>query len=282
MRGPMKKIISCSKAIETIGDGSWLAIGGNFLHRSPMGLVRELVRQQKVSLKLVKTAGAHDVDVLVRGGCVASVDAGFISYETEYGLGSYYRRAVENGLIQGNEHSCYTVICALNAAKIGVPFMPMRGLQISDIIEGSAYFDKVVDPMSGESITVVKAIRPDFAIIHVNACDEEGNAIIEGPKFNDVLMSRAAKHVILSTEKIISDAQIRLNQEKVSIPGFLVEMVVLMSKGSAPGSLPGRYKIQDKVLRDFSEEKDVTSFEAYLDKYQEQDQGNAHKRINLS
>lgn len=43
----MKKIISCSKAIETIEDGSWLAIGGNVLHRAPMGLVREVVRQKK-------------------------------------------------------------------------------------------------------------------------------------------------------------------------------------------------------------------------------------------
>jgi len=269
----MKKIISCSKAIETIKDGSWIAIGGNVLHRAPMGLVRELVRQRKTSLKVVKTAGAHDVDVLVRGGCVESVDAGFISYETEYGLATYYRKAVENGSVQANEHACYTVISALNAGKIGVPFMPVRGLQISDLIEANPYFDKVTDPFSGEEITVVKAIRPDVAIIHVNACDEEGNAIIEGPMFDDILMSRAAKRVILSAEKIISNAQIRLNQEKVSIPGFLVEAVVLMPKASAPGSLPGHYEVQDKVLREFLEKKDATSFEAYLDKYQGQDQG---------
>ncbi len=119
-----------------------------------MGLVRELVRQQKTSLKVVKTAGAHDVDVLVRGGCVESVDAGFISYETEYGLATYYRKAVENGSVQANEHACYTVISAL-MLEIGVPYAG-SGLQISDLIEANPYFDKVTDPFSGEEITVVK------------------------------------------------------------------------------------------------------------------------------
>jgi glutaconate CoA-transferase subunit A len=271
--GTMKKIVSCSKAVATIENGNCLAIGGNVLHRSPMGLVREVARQKKQNLKLVKTAGAHDVDVLVRAGCVESVDAGFISYETEYGLATYYRKAAENGEIRANEHACYTVISALNAAKIGVPFMPVRGLMISDLIEVNSYFDKVCDPFSGQEITVVKAIIPDVAIIHVNACDEEGNAIIEGPKFDDVLMSRASKRIILSTEKIISKAQIRLNQENVAIPGFLVEAIVVMPRGSAPGDLPGKYDIEDKIIRNFLEEKDDISFDQYLDTYRVQDQG---------
>ena len=269
----MKKIISCSKAIATILDGSYLAIGGNVLHRAPMALIREIARQKKRNLKLVKTAGAHDIDVLVRAKCVASVDAGFISYETEYGLATYYRKAVESGEIKANEHACYTVISALNAAKIGVPFMPCRGIMISDLVEANDYFEKIMDPFSDEEITVVKAIKPDVAIIHVNACDEDGNAIIEGPNFEDVLMSRASKRIILSTEKIISKAQVRLNPEKIVIPGFLVEAIVVSPRGCAPGSLPGKYEVEDTVIRNFLEKKDDMEFEAYLDAYKIQDQG---------
>ncbi|PKM66756.1 MAG: CoA transferase subunit A [Firmicutes bacterium HGW-Firmicutes-2] len=269
----MKKIISCSKAIATILDGSYLAIGGNVLHRAPMALIREIARQKKRNLKLVKTAGAHDIDVLVRAKCVASVDAGFISYETEYGLATYYRKAVESGEIKANEHACYTVISALNAAKIGVPFMPCRGIMISDLVEANDYFEKIMDPFSDEEITVIKAIKPDVAIIHVNACDEDGNAIIEGPNFEDVLMSRASKRIILSTEKIISKAQVRLNPEKIVIPSFLVESVVVSPRGCAPGSLPGKYEVEDTVIRNFLEKKDDMMFEEYLEAYRIQDQG---------
>ena len=269
----MKKIISCSKAIATIIDGSYLAIGGNVLHRAPMALIREIARQKKRNLKLVKTAGAHDIDVLVRAKCVASVDAGFISYETEYGLATYYRKAVESGEIKANEHACYTVISALNAAKIGVPFMPCRGIMISDLVEANDYFKKIIDPFSDEEITVIKAIKPDVAIIHVNACDEDGNAIIEGPNFEDALMSRASKRIILSTEKIISKAQVRLNPEKIVIPGFLVEAIVISPRGCEPGSLPGKYEVEDTVIRNFLEKKDDMMFEEYLEAYRIQDQG---------
>lgn len=267
----MRKKVLMEEAIGSIQDGFSVAIGGNVLHRAPMALIRELVRQKKKGLKLIKTAGAHDVDVLVRGGCVASVDAGFISYETEYGLAKYYRKAVETGLIKANEHACYTVISALNAARIGVPFMPVKGLMISDLIEENDYFDKVVDPFSGESITVVKALVPDVAILHVHACDEEGNAIIEGPKFEDVLMSRAAKSVILSTEKILPKSQLQFKQDQIVIPGFLVKYIVEAPKGAAPGSMPHRYEVQDRVLKDFLLHSESKDFNAYIAQYARSD-----------
>ena len=35
----------------------------------------------------------------------------------------------------------------------------------------------------------MKAIRPDWAILHVQYADEIGNARIEGPVYDDLLMS---------------------------------------------------------------------------------------------
>ena len=99
-------MISLREAIASVADGSLVALGGNVLHRAPMAACMELARQGRRGLRLVKTAGAMDVDLLCMAGCVASVDAGFISYETEYSLASHYRRAVQEGRVEIGRASC--------------------------------------------------------------------------------------------------------------------------------------------------------------------------------
>uniref|UniRef100_UPI000B2E1CC3 CoA-transferase n=1 Tax=Clostridium sp. NkU-1 TaxID=1095009 RepID=UPI000B2E1CC3 len=74
---------------------------------------------------------------------------------------------------------------------------------ISDLIDANDYFIRIEDPFTKEPVTVVKAIRPDVAVIHVQEADEEGNARITGPLFEDVLFSRAAKRVFLTAENIV-------------------------------------------------------------------------------
>ena len=60
----MTKQTSIVEAVQSIQDGSLLALGGNALHRSPIAFVYELIRQKKKDLSLIKTAGALDVDLL--------------------------------------------------------------------------------------------------------------------------------------------------------------------------------------------------------------------------
>ncbi len=267
----MSKIMTLQEAAARIHDGDILGLGGNVLHRAPMAMVRELVRQKRRDLKLVKTAGAMDVDMLCFGGCVSSVDAGFISYESEYSLAGHYRRAVESGAVKGNEHACYTVISALRAASYGVGFMPVKGLVISDLIDVNDYFIRVEDPFTKEPVTVVKAIRPETAVIHVQEADEEGNARITGPLFEDVLFSRAAKRVILTAENIVHGSAFTGSSKKADIPHFLVEAVVRVPKGAAPCSCPGSYDIDGKNLKVFKGLKDLDGLDAYLKAFETSD-----------
>lgn len=266
----MNKVMSLQEAAARIHDGDILGLGGNVLHRAPMAMVRELVRQNIRYLKLVKTAGAMDVDILCFGGCVSSVDAGFISYESEYSLAGHYRRAVESGAVKGNEHACYTVISALRAASYGVGFMPVKGLMISDLIDANDYFVRVEDPFTREPVNVVRAIRPDVAVIHVQEADEEGNARITGPLFEDVLFSRAAKKVILTTENIVRGSSFT-GSKKADIPHFLVEAVVRVPKGASPCSCPGVYDIDGKNLKEFKELKDLDGLKVYLKTFEKSD-----------
>ncbi len=257
--------MSLRDAVQSIPDGALLALGGNTLNRAPMAAVAELVRQKKRGLRLVKTAGAMDVDMLSLSGGLASVDAGFISYESRFGLCPHYRRGVEQGAIQANEHACYTVISALRAAASGLPFMPVAGLGDSDLCRVHPYYAKVRDPFNEGEVSVVRALRPDVAILHVHQADEAGNARIDGPEYEDVLMSRAAAGVIVTAEEIVPEGFFRRQERKAQIPHFLVQSVVYKPRGAFPGSCRGRYPADEGAILSFLALRDAQALGAWLE-----------------
>ena len=263
----MDKLVSLQEAMASVRDGDTVALGGNVLHRAPMAACMELARQKKRELRLVKTAGAMDVDILCMAGCVYSVDAGFISYETEYSLASHYRKAVQEGRVKGNEHACYTVISALRAAAAGIPFMPVRGLKSGDLLDVNDYFSSVEDPFGSGRVNVVRAIRPDVCILHVQRAEKNGNAQILGPKFDDVLMSRASEKVIVTTETIVPDGYFSRGKEKADIPHFMVTAVVHVPKGASPCSCDGFYDINRPCLNEFKALKKEEELAAFLQAY---------------
>lgn len=241
------KVASLAAAVGAVRDGAVLALGGNTLHRGPCAAVHEIVRQRRRGLELVKTAGAYDVDLLCGTGCAASVSAGFIGFETVYGLAPSYRRAVQQGEVEAKEHACYTVIAGLRAAIQGVPFMPVAGMFGSDLLAARG-FRTVQDPYTGQDVVAAPALVPDVAIIHVQEADAEGNARIVGTRFEDVLMAQAARHVIITAEQIVDGASFEAAPETVAIPGFMVAAVVEAPRGAWPCSCAGCYDFDAHYL----------------------------------
>jgi len=259
------KIMSLSEAASLINDGDSVAVGGNTINRAPMSFVCEIIKAGKKDLRIIKTAGAMDVDMLCLGGAVKSVDAGFVSYETLFGLARHYRRAVEGGTVVSNEHACYTVIQALRAAAYGAPFMPVKGLVNSALIEECDYFDVIKSPFGGELVTVVKAIAPDVGIIQVSVCDERGNAAIDGAHYEDVLISRASKKVIVVAEKILKGKSASIPRKDICIPGFIATAVVESPGGAWPCAHHGRYDIDERALSEFIGLENYEELMAYID-----------------
>lgn len=244
------KQISLAQAISMIDDGSSLAFGGNTLHRSPSVFAMVLALHKKKHLTIIKTAGAFEVDILCSLGCVKTVLAGFIGYENEYGLASFYRQAVEKGEVQVVEHACYTVITGLRAATYGLPFLPVAGLEGSELLS-TQDFREIIDPYTYESFYAIPAIKPDWGIIHVQEADQEGNCRIQGSKFEDPLIARAANKLLITTEKIVPEKSFVDNPSLTDIPGFLVSGVIEIPKGASPGTCTPHYGIDHHFLKTF-------------------------------
>ncbi len=242
-------LTTLKQAVKMIDDGSLLCFSGNLLYRIPAAFARELVRQKKRDLTVMKTAGGYDIDLLCAFDCVKEVRAGFVSFEG-FGLAKNFRRAVEEGRVKFAEHTCYTVIASLRAAAYGIPFIPIANISKSYFVEERG-FKWVDDPYNNGKVLTVPAIKPDFAIIHVQKADEDGNALIYGPWFEDVLMCRAAKNTIITAEMIVPKEELKREIDAVWIPSYKVRAVIEIPKGAYPGCCPPYYDVDFDAIKEY-------------------------------
>jgi glutaconate CoA-transferase, subunit A len=153
----------------------------------------------------------------------------------------------------------------MRAASHGLPFEPIVGLTGSDI-PAAAGLKTVKDPYTGAELFAVPAIRPDWAILHVQEADALGNAHIYGSPYWDVVMSRAAARVILTAERIVSTEELARIPELTRIPHFLVAAVVHAPEGARPTSCHPYYGVDEAGVRAYQEAvENAEALRAYLD-----------------
>ena len=99
------KVVSLAELAARISDGTSIAVGGSFLHRSPFALMRELVRQNRRNLEIIKPSPGYDVDMLCRARAVAKVRAGIVAMEGNFGLARWFRQAIERKEARFEEHA---------------------------------------------------------------------------------------------------------------------------------------------------------------------------------
>lgn len=144
--------------------------------------------------------------------------------------------------------------------------MGVGGLWGSDLIaQRPEFFQVMKSPFSDEEVVTVKALRPDWAIIHVQEADQYGNARILGSEFQDVLLSRAAKKTIITTEKLVDTLTFQQKPKQTSVPYFLVEAVVVVPEGAKPGICYPNYKtVDDKGMKAYGQAIKEGKLKEYL------------------
>jgi glutaconate CoA-transferase subunit A len=229
------KRVSLGELVALVPDGASLALGGSFLHRGPFAFVRELIRQGKRRIEVIKQSPGYDLDILCRAGAATRARCGIVAMEGNFGLAPSYRRAVEEGTLVLEEHACASLTAGLRAAAFGVPFMPCGGLHGSELTRVNNW-KCLEDPYGSDKSTwVIPAITPDFAVIHASSVDRLGNVRIAGTYHWDHIMSRAAKSVLVVAEQV-SDEDFSLQPELTVIPYFMVQALAVVPSGAWPGS----------------------------------------------
>jgi glutaconate CoA-transferase subunit A len=147
-----------------------------------------------------------------------------------------------------------TLVAGLRAASYGIPFQPVAGVFGSDLPKVNDW-KTVTDPYTGKEVYVIPAIRPDVAVIHVNEVDEFGNARVYGTPFWDHPVTRAAKRVLVTAERLVATDVLRLQPELTLVPGFMVEAVAIVPHGAWPGSMHPLYEIDYPAVERYMQDE---------------------------
>jgi glutaconate CoA-transferase, subunit A len=256
-----------------IHDGDYLAIGGFGVNRIPTAVVHEILRQRKQNLSFAGHTSTHDFQLLCagnltdRGQLLARVDIAYVIGLEARGLSPHARRVLESGTVEVCEWTNYALAVRLQAAAMGVPFLPSRTMLGTETLAKSAA--KVIPcPYTGRPLVALPALYPDVAAIHVHEADCYGNSRIRGVTVADLELARAAKRVIITCERLIPHEEFRREPDRTGIPFFCVEAVCEVPYGSYPGNMPGEYFSDEAHLRTWlTVEKDLGAFKGFLDEH---------------
>ncbi|MCY0859294.1 MAG: CoA transferase subunit A [Sulfolobaceae archaeon] len=240
-------------AIELINDGDMITISGISIYRNPMAFIYELVKSNKKDLYFVDREPGFGLEVLLRHGIVKKVRVAMSTLEW-FGIPPYFRKKIESKEVELLEDTCGAFMAGIRAGAMGVPFIPVRGVLGSDLVklhERYGTWKVIQDPFNGDEIVLVKAINPDVAIIHVHKADEEGNAEILGPLYEDEFKARAAKKVIITAEEIVDKSY--FYGRRPTINGIYVTAVVHAPRGAEPTGMYGLYDPDYEAIANFLE-----------------------------
>jgi glutaconate CoA-transferase subunit A len=266
----MAKLRTLREAIAyDVQDGMSIAMGCGLESLIPFAASYEIIRQQKKDLTLIGPISDMQFDQLIGAGCVKKITASWVG-NVAAGLGHNYRRAAEAGIphpLEIEEHSNFTIGLGLQAAAMGLPFLPTRTVKGSDFKNGSP-FASVRCPFTNEELLAVRAIKPDLAILHVQRADKEGNAHAWGNFGVMREAAMAASKVILTCEEIVEHEVILSDPNRNVIPGFLVSSVVHEPFGSHPSPTQGYARRDDNFYFEYHKEtRSRDGFQQWLQKW---------------
>jgi glutaconate CoA-transferase, subunit A len=269
-RSLREKVMSLDEAAALVPDGASLAIGGSTLSRTPMAMIWALIRAGRKDLHCARGITSSEGELLFASGASRHLLTSWFSQGIVWGVSRIMRLYTETSRARFEEWSHLAMGLRFRAGAMGVPFLPMRSMMGSDVI-GQLPDIRLIDcPFTGEKLVLVPALNPDFALIHVQRCDAYGNAQIDGLPFMDVDLAMAANRVILTTERIVSNDQIRRVPDHTKIPFLAVDAVVEVPFGSAPHECYGLYEPLFEHLDSYAaqiRQDPEDGIRAYLERY---------------
>jgi len=266
-------VIDLDSAAASVRDGMTIAIGGFINSSHPMALVRQIIRRGVKNLTVVGAAsGGLDLDLLIAAGCVKKLVTAYMGGEHYCPVAPFFRVAAQRGELDIFECDEGMFYCALRAAAQRLPSTPWKAGIGTSFPQINPEIKVYNDPISGEPMLAIPAIKPEIALIYAAQSDAYGNVQHVSTGFGDRAMWRAADKTIAQVERIVPNEEIRKNPLATSLVG--VDAVVRAPYGSHPFAGPGYYIEDSDHIREyvsaanaFAKSGDRKPFEQYLMKY---------------
>lgn len=269
-RSLREKVVSLEEAVSFVRDGDSVGIGGSTMSRTPMGLIWALIRAKRKQLSCSRCIVSSDGDLLYGSGASEHIVTSWFSQSILWGVSKVMRHYVETGKARYDEWSHMAMGMRFRAGAMGVPFIPIRSMLGSGVVGQRPEAKEIICPFTNEKLLLVPALNPDVALIHVQRSDAYGNAQINGLQFMDIDLAMAANKVVLTTERIVSNDQIRRAPDQTKIPFFAVDAVVELPFGSAPHECYGVYEPMMRHMKyyvDLVNKDPVAGMREYLDRF---------------
>lgn len=201
----MSKTTTLSELAAIVPRSAYIAIGGFQLNRPPIALLNEMVHAGAADLKVVCAPNPLALDLLVASGAVREAESGFIGFQYEEGF--------------------VIVPATRRAVESGELVLADRDV-----------YDTIQSLRAGE--------RPDFALLHVQAADHDGNLRIDDPHA-DLVLAAASRRVLATAEELVDRI------EDPTIPGTSVHRVAVCPGGAAPAGCYGHYSRDAESITDY-------------------------------
>ncbi|HUO53138.1 MAG TPA: 3-oxoacid CoA-transferase subunit A [Rhodoblastus sp.] len=213
----MKQGISPKEAADMIPDGAVLMIGGFMGVGSPHRIIESLVEAGRKDLTVIgNDAGRPNYGIgrLVHERAVRKVIASHI------GLNPELQKCMIEGSIEVELVPQGTLAERIRAAGFGLGGVLTKTALGTIAAEGQ----KVID-IDGEQWLYAPPLRADFALLHADRADYNGNLVYQltATNFNPV-MATAAEKVICESREIVPVGII--SPDNVNTPGVLVDFLI--------------------------------------------------------
>jgi glutaconate CoA-transferase subunit A len=265
------KVMTMAEAVRRhVPDGASVALGTALECLIPFAAAHELIRQGRRDLTLVGPISDIAFDQLIAAGCVRRIVAAWVG-NVQHGSAYGFRRALEQGVpnpIEIEDHSNFSIALALEAAALGVPYLPTRSLLGSDLLAGNPRLRAAPCPFTGDPLVLVPALVPDVAILHVQRADADGNCHAWGPTGVSAAAGKASRTVIVVAEELVEPEVIRSDPNRTLLPGFRVAAVVPLPGGAHPSPVQGHYNRDHALYADWhARSATVAGATAWLDEW---------------
>ena len=258
-------LLSVDDLVARIPNGAKLALPPDYSYCA-LAAVRALIRRGARGLHLVGVpAMGFQADMMIGAGCVATIETAAVTL-SEYGLAPRFTAAVKEASLRMMDATCPAIHAGLQASEKGIPFIPMRGLIGSDILQQRADWKIGKNPFAeNDPIVFIPALKPDMTLMHAPLADRFGNVWI-GVRRELMLMAHASAETFVTAEEIVDHNLMDDRKLKAgTIPGLYVSALAEAKGGAWPIGIPGGYNSDHEHLARYVEMAQTQEgFQQYL------------------